>query len=207
MQSLNTTLSAGSYNVSTSTSSINFSNIKTKYCHEKELNFYLLSEFSQRSFKNSNSQPSARIAVISKNFMGEKYLSNVLRDKTSKFVFSKLNYATETYEFNRLDTIKYNSNLNVYSTMALAKSSDHIKLSLVEFNKVNFSEKPEDQKDDHAIGLCQITSVKNLNQIDISRNKAPNRIAQRKQFNKYEFIERDEKNSLFKRIAPTYFIE
>ena len=119
----------------------------------------------------------------------------------------------DNYEFNRLETIRNNSNRNAYLTSAppaaaSAKSSDHIKMCMAEFNPINFFKNVEEKKHDQAIGLCKITSVKNLNQFEASKIKAPNnRIAHRKQFNKYEFIERDERNSLFKRIAPTYFVE
>ena len=198
METLSTTLSAGNDTGTTSTSSFNFSNINNDLRNQKEFKFYLLSEFGNKNFNTSRRRPSARITVINKNF-------NEIKPK-------KLNYAMETYEFNRLETIRNNSNRNAYSTSApaaaSAKSSDHIKMCMTEFNPINFFKNVEEIKHHQAIGLCKITSVKNLNQLEASKIKAPNnKIAQRKQFNKYEFIERDERNSLFKRIAPTYFVK
>ncbi len=208
MQTLSTTLSTkesvnATFN-STSMSTLNFSTKEVDSCNGKKLNFYLLSEFSHNRFKKTNRRPAARIRVITTNFLDKNQLTRIFRDKTLDN--EKLNFAKEAYEFNRLETIKSKSNRNVPATrtvLATAKPSDHMKICMAELNEIRFMKNNNETRS--PIGLCQITSVKSLSKAITDRNK---KSTHRKQFNKCEFIERGgERNSLFKRIAPTYFVE
>jgi hypothetical protein len=211
MQTLSTTLSTESVNGTfnnTSMSALNFSTVEVDSCNDKKLNLYLLSEFSHNRFKKTNRRPSARIRVINTNFLDKNHLTRIFRDKTLDI--EKLNFAKEAYEFNRLETTKSKSNRNVPATktvlaLATAKPSDHMKICMAELNEIRFMK--NNNENDSPIGLCQITSVKSLSKAITDNNNRNRKSTHRKQFNKCEFIDRDERNNLFKRIAPTYFVE
>ena len=220
LDTLSTTLSSqSSSSIQTVQKSNNSSEFEKYVNHTHDSSnpgLYLLSQFSSRR-KSDHSQ--AKIMVITNcatndeliKFIRTENLRNHVtnNNSTEKLGTHKknkipqtLNYHLEKYEFNRTETVKP---LNSTSHERLFKqasvrvvSSDHLHLYLAEMRelcaKINTC----------PVTLCKISSATSSRLVLQQMSPMP---ASSRRFNKHAFIDRTEKNTLFKRIAPTYFVE